>query len=106
SLPHANSIWIQPPAAGSPVKVEETRNSVKLERWRPESPLGAGLRTQEVVLESAEVFGLESGDVTVAETAGGPLVVARPSINGAKLVAIGFNPGAASMKYELATPLL
>jgi hypothetical protein len=104
--PRVNSIWIEPPASGSPVTVRETRNEVKLEKWRPETPLGAGLRTQDVTLESAEVFAPAAGDITVAESAAGPLVVARPSQSGAKLVALGFNPGRASMKYQLATPLL
>jgi hypothetical protein len=104
--PHANSIWIEPPANGSPVPVKETKSEVKLEKWRPDTPLGAGLRTQDVTLESAEVFTPSSNDITVAESAAGPLVVARAAQQGAKLVVLGFHPGRASMKYQLATPLL
>jgi hypothetical protein len=104
--PKANSIWIQPPASGAPVKVRETRTNAKLDKWRPETELGAGLRTQEVVLESAQVLALNPGDITVAETAAGPLVVARQAADGTRLVQIGFHPGAASMKYQVASPLL
>src|SRR5262249_26162658 len=74
--PKANSIWIEPPASGSPIPVKATRSSVKLERWRADSTLGAGLRTKDVLLESGEVFATSAGDIPVAEAADGPLIVA------------------------------
>jgi hypothetical protein len=104
SLPQASSIWIEPPATGSPIAVKGTRNAVKLESWRTDTPLGAGLRTKDVQLASAEVFTLAPGDIPVAESAEGPLIVARPGTP--KIVELGFHPVKSSMKYELATPLL
>ena len=77
---------------------------MKLESWRTDTPLGAGLRTKDVQLASAEVFTLAAGDIPVAESAEGPLIVARPG--SPKIVALGFHPVKSSMKYELATPLL
>jgi hypothetical protein len=108
SVPHVASIWIQPPAAGSPVPVKATRTSVKLDQWHPETTLGAGLRTRDVTLESAEVFTPAAGDITVAETTDGPVIVARGGLQETtpKQVVIGFHPGRGSMKYQLATPLL
>jgi hypothetical protein len=104
SAPRAASIWIQPPAAGSPVPVGATKAVVRLDQWHPESPLGEGLRTRDVILESAEMFSPAAGDITVAETTEGPVIVARAA--GTKQVVIGFNPGRGAMKYQLATPLL
>ena len=104
SRPTTSSIWIEPPATGSPIVVKGTRNAVKLESWRTDTPLGAGLRTKDVQLASAEVFTLAPGDIPVAESAEGPLIVARPGTP--KIVALGFHPVKSSMKYELATPLL
>jgi hypothetical protein len=104
--PRADSIWIEPPAAGSPIPVRETKAGVHLEKWSAETPLGAGLRTQDVILESAEVFAPAQGDIVVAESSAGPLVVARESKAGSKLAVLGFHPGRASMKYQIATPLL
>jgi hypothetical protein len=101
---NAGSIWIQPPAAASPVPVRATRTAVKLDKWHPETTLGAGLRTRDVTLESAEVFSPAAGDITVAEATEGPVIVARAGEP--KRVVIGFHPGRGSMKYELATPLL
>ena len=103
--PHADSIYIEPPAADSPIPVRETRAGLRLEKWNAETPLGAGLRTQDVTLESAEVFAPAAGDIVVAESSAGPLVVAR-EVKGVKLAVLGFHPGRASMKYQIATPLL
>ena len=103
--PRASAIYIEPPAGESPIPVRETKTGVRLEQWNADTPLGAGLRTRDVVLESAQVYTPAQGDMVVAESAAGPLVVARE--NGAvKLAVLGFHPGRASMKYELATPLL
>src|SRR5712691_7962252 len=102
--PRADSIWIEPPAAGSPVPVRGTRSGVRLERWRGNTALGEGLRTRDVQLASAEVFAAAPDDIPVAETGEGPLVVARPGSR--KIVVMGFHPVRSSMKYELATPLL
>jgi VWA domain-containing protein/aerotolerance regulator-like protein len=102
--PLVSSIWIEPPAAGSPITVKGTRSAVKLDSWRTDTPLGAGLRTKDVHLASAEVFTLAPGDIPVAESTEGPLIVARPG--SPKIVALGFHPVKSSMKYELATPLL
>lgn len=108
SAPRAASIWIQPPTAGSPIPVKTTRTSVKLDQWHTETLLGAGLRTRDVTLESAELFTAAAGDITVAETADGPVIVARGGLRetNPKQVVIGFHPGRGAMKYQLATPLL
>ena len=106
SAPRAASIWIQPPAAGSPVPVRATKAGLRLDQWHPETTLGAGMRTRDVTLESAEVFSPAAGDITVAETTEGPVIVAREGSERPKQVVIGFHPGRGSMKYQLATPLL
>jgi hypothetical protein len=102
--PQVDTIWIEPPAAGSPIPVKAAKSGMKLERWRADSTLGAGLRTKDVQLESGEVFSTSTGDIIVAEASDGPLIVARPS--SPKILALGFEPLRSSMKYELATPLL
>ncbi|MGA3189981.1 MAG: VWA domain-containing protein, partial [Bryobacteraceae bacterium] len=102
--PKASSIWIEPPAAGSPIPVKGTKAGIKLDAWRTDMPLGAGLRTKDVLLASAETFTLAPGDIPVAESTEGPLIVARPGSS--KIVVLGFHPVKSSMKYELATPLL
>ena len=108
AAPRAASIWIQPPSNGSPVPVRATKAGVRLDQWHPESPLGAGLRTRDVTLDSAVVFSPAAGDITVAETTEGPVIVAREGgrESNPKQVVIGFHPGRGAMKYELATPLL
>ena len=84
--------------------VGATKAGIRLDQWHPETPLGEGLRTRDVTLESAEVFSPAAGDITVAETTEGPVIVAREG--NPKQVVIGFHPGRGSMKYQLATPLL
>ena len=48
-----------------------------MERWRTDTPLGAGLRAKDLQLDSSEIFAPASGDIAVAESAEGPLIVAR-----------------------------
>ncbi len=102
--PRANTVWIAPPANGSPVPVRSTATNVALDRWSTDTTLGAGLYTRDVTLESSEIFTPAAGDMTIAQAAAGPVIVARDGK--AKQVVIGFHPGRASMRYELATPLL
>ena len=102
--PRVDSIWIEPPATGSPIPVRETKTQVKLEHWRPETSLGAGLHTKNALLDSGEILAAAPGDIVVADAADGPLIVARPA--SPKIAVIGFEPLRSSMKYELATPLL
>ena len=104
SPPRTASIWIEPPASASPVPVKTTRAGMRLDQWHAETALGAGLRTRDVTLETAEVFSPAAGDAVVADTPEGPVVVARGSEP--KQVVIGFHPGRGAMKYQLATPLL
>jgi hypothetical protein len=102
--PRVASIWIQPPSAGSPMPVAATKTTVRLDQWHSDTTLGTGIRTRDVTLESAEVLSPAAGDVIVAESSEGPVVVARES--NPKQVVIGFHPGRGTMKYQLATPLL
>jgi hypothetical protein len=101
--PSASSIWIEPPP-GSPFSVRATKTKIKLERWRSETPIAAGLYTRDAELASTQIFAPSTGDQTVAETADGAVIIQR---NGPpKMVALGFHPVRSSLKYELATPLL
>ena len=115
--PQADSIWIEPPAAHSPITVKSnaagsnsTSNStpnstrLKLTRWNSDHALGTGLHTQDLELEKAEVFRTQPDDIVVAQSDAGPLIVGRPGK--LKTVVFGFHPLDSPMKYELSTPLL
>ncbi len=104
SPPAAPSIWIEPPSKGSPIEVTGNHKNLKIDRWRTETSLGAGLRTADAVLETAETFSAKANDIVVADSTNGPLIVARPGDR--KEAVVGFNPGRGAMKYQLATPLL
>ena len=69
-------------------------------------PLGAGSARQLMSnFEHATViFDPAPGDIRVAESDGGPVIVARPGKP--KLVVLGFHPARTALRYELATPLL
>ncbi len=104
SLPDADTVWIEPPAGTSPFAVRETRKGAQLERWHPENPLGAGLHTRDLRLDSVQVFAPASGDLAIADCAAGPVILARPGKR--KMAAFGFHPGRSAMRFELATPLV
>ncbi len=104
SPPAGQSIWLEPPAAASPVPVESTQPNVKLNQWQADHPLAAGLRAREIELASAEIFRPASGDIVVARSDAGPVIVARSE--SPKMVVLGFHPVRSGMRYQLTTPLL
>jgi hypothetical protein len=107
TVPATPSVYLDPPARESPLRVRSTVGKATLKTWNTEHELGAGLRTKDIEIESASVFMPEPQDITVASIEAGPVIVARPGSNGApKLVAFGFHPVRSKMRYELATPLV
>ncbi|MGP0076010.1 MAG: vWA domain-containing protein [Bryobacteraceae bacterium] len=104
SPPADQTIWLQPPVDKSPIPVRGTEQSVKLNQWQVDHPLGAGLRARDIQLTSAQIFAPAPGDIVVALSDAGPLIVARPG--NPKMVVLGFHPVRSAMKYQLTTPLL
>jgi len=102
--PQADSLWIDPPAAGSPVPVQTTAEQVLFSRWNTASAIAAGLRTKEYKLDKTSIFDTAPGDVRIGEVEAGPVIVARP--DKPRIVVFGFHPALSGMRYELATPLL
>ena len=102
--PQTDSLWIDPPAAGSPIPIVTTAEQAVLSRWDPSHPIAAGLRTKDYKLEKTSIFEPGAGDARIAEVDAGPVIVARPG--SPKIVVFGFHPELSSMRYELATPLL
>ena len=102
--PAADSIWIDPPAMGSPIPVRTSVENVAFARWDPDHPAAAGLRTKDFKLEKASVFEAGPADGRIGEVEAGPVIVARPGRP--KVVVLGFHPVLSGMRYELATPLL
>jgi hypothetical protein len=102
--PAVDSVWIDPPAQGSPIPVREAVEQAPLVRWDTSSPMAAGLRVKDLKLERANVFEAAPGDARIGEVEAGPVIVARPG--NPKTVVFGFHPALSGMRYELATPLL
>ncbi|MEO8592150.1 MAG: VWA domain-containing protein [Candidatus Solibacter sp.] len=102
--PQSDSLWIEPPAMGSPVPVRATVEQAAFQRWDAEHPAAAGLHTKDFKLERTEVFEAGVSDARVGEVAAGPVIVARPGKP--KIIVMGFHPVLSTMRYQLATPLL
>ncbi len=102
--PATDSIWIDPPALGSPVPIRETVDGEPLRAWDATHPVAAGLRAKDFKLERASVFEAAPTDGRIAEVQQGPVIVARPGKP--RIVVFGFHPALSGMRYELATPLL
>src|SRR5262249_13461442 len=102
--PIADSIWIAPPPAASPISVRQTADQAQFSEWNPAQPPSAGLRTRDFKIEKAMVFDAAPGDGRIAEVESGPVVVARGSKP--KVVVFGFHPALSALRYELTTPLL
>ncbi len=102
--PSADSIWIDPPAAGSPIPVRQIVEDEAFRGWDPHHPAAAGLRARDFKLARATVFEPAPADGRIAEVQQGPVIVARDGKP--KIVVLGFHPALSGMRYELATPLL
>jgi len=102
--PRGPALWIEPPAAGSPVPVAGRARAGEPVRWRPDHPVTEGLGARDLRLEGADVYSPSAGDAVVAEVEQGPVVVARSGPP--KVAVLGFHPGRSRMRYELAAPLL
>lgn len=102
--PQADSIWIDPPAQGSPVPVRSRVSGVPFGHWNPGHPTTEGLRTKDFKLQSASVFEAAADDFQIGEVEAGPVAVARNAKP--RLAVLGFHPVLSGMRYELATPLL
>ena len=102
--PEGDSLWIDPPAGGSPVPVARAVEQAAFSRWDTSHPVAAGLRARDFKIEKASIFEPAPGDVRVGEVEAGPVIVVRPGTP--KIVVFGFHPALSAMRYELATPLL
>jgi len=102
--PSADSLWIDPPASGSPVRVRTTVEQAAFTQWNPSHPAAAGLRTKDFKLDRAAVYEAGAADGRIGEVEAGPVIVTRPGKP--KIVVLGFHPVLSGMRYELATPLL
>jgi len=101
--PTADSIWIAPPADGSPIAVKKTVENVPFGHWDSGHPTAAGLRAKDFKLEKASVFEVAAGDA-VGEVDAGPVIAAQAGKP--KIVVLGFHPALSPLRYELAWPLL
>jgi hypothetical protein len=102
--PKADSIWIDPPASGSPVPVRQSVEQVSFKSWNPTHPASAGLRAKDFKLDKANVFAAAPDDDKIGEVDAGPVLVARGG--SPKVVVFGFHPALSGLRYELTTPLL
>jgi hypothetical protein len=102
--PTCDSIWIDPPAQGSPIPVRETVTAESLRDWNPDHPVAFGLRARDFKLDKASVFEAGADDGRVAEVSQGPVIVTRSG--NPKIAVLGFHPALTGMRYELSTPLL
>ena len=102
--PAADSIWIDPPASGSPIPVRTTVDQAQFQGWDTHHPAGAGLRTKDFKLDHASVFEAAPTDGRIGEVQQGPVIVTRPGKP--RIVVLGFHPALSALRYELATPLL
>ena len=104
--PKSDSLWLDPPAAGSPVGVRARVDHPGPIRWASDQTMAAGLRTKDARPDSTTVFEPSPQDLTIADIDKGPVIVARTTGNNQRMVVVGFHPSSAGMRYELATPLL
>jgi len=103
--PAGDAVWITPPEGAAGVRISGSVKKARIRNWRSGHPLTEGLRAQDLILDTSEIFRAGSEDVPIAEVAGGPVILARER-NARKTVILGFHPGSPGIRYTLAPPLL
>ena len=101
--PKLPTVWIAPPAEGSPLAVVKSNTSARITRWHAEHPIAHGLHTLDLKLDGATLFTQSPAAATVAEAEGGSLVSTQSN---PPAVFLGVHPGLGALKFELAAPLL
>ena len=101
----APTVYIDPPAARSPLPVTRVVRDARIVEWAADHPLARGLRSRDIVLSRASVFEPAPGDVAIAKCEAGPVIVARLR-DGRKEVFFGFQPTEGELESQLITPLL
>jgi len=105
--PSGDSIWIDPPANGSPIPIRTSVADVAFQNWAADEPIAQGLHAKDFKIERASVFEAAPSDMRVGEVSEGPVLVARGGSAGQpKTVVFGFHPSLTGMRYQLVTPLL
>ncbi len=103
--PRSNAVYINPPRESSPAEITRIAREQRITRWNADHPLSRGLRTRDVVLDRTAIFEPRPGDVTIAESEAGPVVIARVE-DGRKRVFFGFGFGDSGLRNRPAAPLL
>ena len=101
----APTVYVNPPSVSSPLPVSRVARQVSIVEWAADHPLSRGLRSRDIVLRRASVFERAPGDVAIAKTQAGPVIVARTQ-NGRKQVFFGFQLAAGDLETQLITPLI
>ena len=99
------AIFLAPPGTVSPAGDAGSVRERPIASWSVAHPLARGVRDQDFVPDRARLFETAAGDEIVAETDGGPVILAR-SGDGRRMVAFGFDLAGDSVRGRLAAPLL
>lgn len=99
------AILLAPPGTVSPAGDGGSVRERPIASWSVGHPLARGVRDQDFVPDRARLFEPVAGDEIVAETDGGPVILAR-SAEGRRMVAFGFDLAGDSVRGRLAAPLL
>ncbi|MDR3718515.1 MAG: VWA domain-containing protein [Bryobacteraceae bacterium] len=104
--PTRPSLWIAPPASASPIPARQVSGELVLSHWHNETPLGAGLRSNDLKLKGALVFDLPAGATAIASTPQGPVAALLQRGELPPLAVLGFHPMRTALRSEVAAPLL
>ena len=106
TLPKGDSLWLDPPAAESPIPVRTRVEHPGPVQWSTEQAMAAGLHTKDARPDATTVFEAAPSDLKIATIDKGPVIVARTLGATQRMVVVGFHPSNTGLRYELATPLL
>jgi hypothetical protein len=99
------AVFVAPPVANSPIQVAREVSNVRITKWGAPHPIAQGLNDADFLLPRAAIFELSPGDVAIAESAAGPVIVLREQ-GGQRSLFVGFDLLNERLQGRLSTPLL
>jgi hypothetical protein len=105
TVPAGSAVYIDPPAARSPVPVARSLDRAPITAVAADHPLLRHVQLNDLVAAPALAFQTRAGDAVLARSLDDAVMLTRPTPGG-RMLLIGFDPAASDLPLRVAYPVL